>query len=122
MYASVSGPSACVLSERRYVLGKTNDALIPGLPLRVVCECRCVLLILEPRDGDELAGVHDVPEQFSRKVAFRPGLLIALPVLVASTTRILFTHLRLVGGHSHEHLRSPLLCQERTLLTTESSG
>src|SRR5260221_505281 len=58
-------PFACILGERRYVLSETDNALVPCVLFRVLCECACKLLALETHNGDELAGVLDVPQQFS---------------------------------------------------------
>src|SRR5947209_6225069 len=102
-------PFAHVLSADGRVLREAHQALIPGLPLRVVCECLCGLLTLEPHNGDELTGGLDVPEQLPRKVTPGIGLLMALPVLVQSNNRILLAYLRSVRGNSHKHCRSPLL-------------
>lgn len=58
---TTSTPSGClpfarVLGADGRLLRQAHQALIPGFPLWVVCECPCGLLTLAPQDGDELAG------------------------------------------------------------------
>src|SRR5205807_7785202 len=78
--------------------------------------------VLEAHNRDELAGSLRISEQFSRKIALCPGLLVALPVLVQCNNGILFACLGPVDGNGDKHLCTPLLCQERKLLATGYRG
>src|SRR6266568_6253865 len=110
----VSWPFARVLSKCGHVLSETDDAPVPRVMLRIICECVCRLLALKTHNGDELAEIFGFPEQFSRKIAPDPGLHIALPVLMQGNDSILLASLGPVCGDGHEHLSSPLLHRELT--------
>src|SRR3989440_10510604 len=112
--APVSWPFACVLSKCRHVFSETDDALVPRVMLRIICECACRLLALKTHNGDELAEIFGFPEQFSRKIALDSGLHFALPVLMQGNDSILLASFRPVYGNGHEHLSSPLLHRELT--------
>src|SRR6266568_7361856 len=104
---SVSSPFTCIFRKEWDMLNKADEPSIPGNLLSITRQSLRGLLVLKTHDRNVLAVVVNIPEQLSRKIPFRPGLLLALPVLVQGNNGVLFTCLRLVGGHGHEHLRSP---------------
>src|SRR5260370_35996746 len=108
---SVSLPFTRILCKEWDMLNKADEPSIPGNLLSIIGQSLRGLLVLKTHDRNELVVVVNIPEQFSRKVAFCSGLLVALPGLVQGNNRVFFARPRLVGGHGHEHIRSPVLCQ-----------